>query len=217
MRRDRHTKAVEDALAQHAAEVNAADRPGIAPEDRPQAVAADNERVLNWLTEKQNQHDPQAWVWEPPARDRLVMVIITTFERYYREKKNPTFAWCARRLAREFVPHLANDPALRWIDDYLDTAARGIAELVDHPPPTDMNDRIAAALGFEVAVGRGRRSAISKAQLLIRDGNLAAAVVARLPLERGKEGSAIAHVAAQYGLSSTTVGDAFRSFKADQK
>lgn len=215
MRRDRHTKAFEDALAQHAAEVNAADRPGSAPEDRLQAVTADNERVLNW--QKQNQHDPQAWSWEPPARDRLIMLIITTFERYYRATENPAFAWCARQLAREFVSHLANDPALRWIDDYLDTAARGIAELVDHPPPTDMNDRIAAALGFAVAGGRGRRSAISKAQLLIRDGNLAAAVVARLPVERGKEGPAIAHVAAQYGLSSTTVGDAFRSFKANQK
>jgi len=77
-----------------------------------------------------------------------------------------------------------------------------------------VNNHIAAALGFDPTPGRGQGSAFSIAQRILRDGKLAAEVLARLPFENGKEELAIAHVAARNKLGKTTVGNAFRSFKA---
>jgi hypothetical protein len=157
---------------------------------------------------------PERWVFQPPVRDRLALTIIATFERHYGDTGNPAFVWAARRVAREMLPHLAGDPLLRWIESYLDEITSRLAALMDAPPKTDVNDHIAAALGFDAKPGRGQGSPFSTAQREIRNGRLAAEVLKRLPFENYKQELAIAYVADTNNLSKQTVGSAYRSFKS---
>jgi hypothetical protein len=145
-----------------------------------------------------------------------VLQIIAVYKRHYAATGNPAFVWAARQI-RQYLPGPLPEEAyrlsLKWIDDYLDDVTARLTDLVRNPPPNDVNDRIAEALGFEAAPGPGRGSPLSGAQKVLRDGGLAAAVMARLPFERGKVMLAISHVAEKEKLSKTTVGDAYRSFK----
>jgi len=154
------------------------------------------------------------WIWEPGSiGKRIALASIAALERHYAETKNPAFVWRARQTAIESLPDL-DSPALRWIDEYLVETTMQLARLVEDPPPSEVNSSIAAALGFDAKPGPGRGSAFQKARLLIRDIDLAAQVMHRLRFEDGKESEAIAHVAEKNRLSQTTVGYAFRSFKA---
>ena len=212
MRRTRLNKSDEEELTRLARAGNATQRPGLDPQASKQAAAVYNERALGWLGEE--EHRPaEAWVWLPPNRERLALVIIARFERHHVDTGNPAFVWAARQVARDNLPHFSSEP-LQWIEAYLNDTASRIAALIDNPPKTDVNNHIAAALGFDPTPGRGQGSAFSIAQRILRDSKLAAEVLARLPFENGKEELAIAHVAARNKLGKTTVGNAFRSFKA---
>lgn len=207
------SKAADDEFAGYAVEVNAADRAGLSAEDRCEAAKHDNERVREWLAK---QHLSDEWAWEPPARDGLALAIIARFERHYRSFGNPAFVWAARQIARELLPYLPkDDPGLRWVEAYVDATTDRMAVLVNDPPKEDVNGRIAEALGFDSSPGRGQGSPFSSARRVIRDGRLAAEVLARLPHEGGKEGRAIAYVADKNELKKTTVGNAFRSLKTN--
>jgi hypothetical protein len=212
MRRPRLSKADEEELTRLARAGNVAQQPGLDPQASERAAAVDNERVPEWLGEE--EHRPGgAWVWVPPNRERLALVIIARFERHHVDTGNPAFVWAARQVARDILPHFSGEP-LQWIETYLDDTSSRMAALIDNPPKAGVNKHIAAALGFDPTPGPGQGSAFSIAQRIIRDGKLAAEVLARLPFENGKEELAIAHVAARNKLGRTTVGNVFRSFKA---
>src|SRR5215472_2175444 len=75
MRRTRLNKSDEEELTRLARAGNATQRPGLDPQARKQAAAVYNERALEWLGEE--EHRPaEAWVWVPPNRERLALVII---------------------------------------------------------------------------------------------------------------------------------------------
>jgi hypothetical protein len=175
-----------------------------------QQAGEHNERMLAEMADM----SPSAWIWEEPIRERLAIAIIALLERHYAETKNPALVWHARQTALEFLPHL-DSPALRWIDEYLAEVTAQLVALIEHPPPRDVNSCIAAALGFDATPGAGRGSAFSETRRLIRDITLATQVVHRLPSEDGKEWLAINHVAEKNRLSVSTVGNAFRSLKAN--
>jgi hypothetical protein len=208
MRRKRLSEAAEDELIRLAEEVNAAHRPGLDPQQVEQATAEDNKRVLEWLDEPRPE---TAWTWEPSDRTRLALAIVASLERHYVDTGNPAFAWAARRIAREILPH---HPMPQWVETYVDDSTRKIGALLDDPPKTDVNDHVAAALGFDPTPGPGRGSPFSGAHLTIRDARLAAEVLDRLPLEGGKEYLAILYVATKNNCGRETVRKAFHTFKS---
>jgi hypothetical protein len=150
-----------------------------------------------------------AWIWEPPIRERLAGAVMALYEGHYAATKNPAFVWYAHQVALEVC--VAAPP---WVDQYLAEVTAQLVKLVNRPPPRDVSNCIAAALGFDPTRGPGETSEFTHARLTIRDINLTAQVMSRVIHRDDKETEAIADVATKNRLGDTTVGNAFRRLKA---
>jgi hypothetical protein len=134
--------------------------------------------------------------WLRGNKETWIVTLIADHERHFRETGNGYFILAAFDASAYLPDRAAHKELLAWVDIGLHLLVRRLL-----------------AGGNPLAPKRGERSLLRQAQKRLRDSALALKVWNRLPIDRGDETWAIAHVAAAEELSITVVGDAWRDFK----
>jgi hypothetical protein len=132
--------------------------------------------------------------WISGNREAWILQWIAELEGHFRATGNGYFVLAAYDAAH----YLRDRPAgrLEWIDADLAVIIKCFLR-GDNPLRTN----------------RGNRSIIAQALKILRDGQMAVAVLNQLPRVCGSETQAIADIAAAEKRSITVVGDAWREFK----
>jgi hypothetical protein len=164
-----------------------------------------NAQMLAFLEREARGHDPvtgapatrkPAIPWVRGNRETWILELIADYERHFTETRNPYFILAGFDVSAYLADRAVHRDVLAWVNIGLHLLVRQLLA-GDNP----------------LAAKRGERSLLRQAQKRLRDSALALKVRRRLPLERGNETLAIAHVATAEELGITVVGDAWRDFK----